>query len=110
MNVGQPHLKLASGIGCMLLACAGLVIAQTQNILPKAGERKFSTPALSRARDVYLVATLTARNAYAAELEAALKNAMTARDLDEANALNAVKTAITTGATPPPSAFKSLKA
>lgn len=109
MNALLRLVRLVSSSIWLLPFLAGLALAQSANQPAPAGERKFSSPIATQARASFVEAAAVARKALLAELETALKNAMTNRDLDEANSINAMKTAISTGATPPPTVFKSLR-
>lgn len=72
--------------------------------MESVGERTMQTPAATSAQRRYLEALKQARTVYAAELDPALKSAMTAGSLEDANAINKLKGRLERGEMPSASA------
>lgn len=74
--------------------------AQTTPATTQTGERRFTTPAALAAQNTYKAGMKSARLKYSAELELAVKAALTAGNLDDANAITAAREKITTESVP----------
>jgi hypothetical protein len=108
------HRRRNSSLRAPLAACLSILLIALVPIglhaqLPKT-VRVFKTPAVTTAQASYTTTTVAARKAYSQALDAALKTAMQGGNLPEANAINAVKTALSAGQEPPPADFKSAAA
>lgn len=89
------------------LLCLTLLTAASADAQMSPG--RFTTPALVQASTAYTQSMKLAQDRYVAALDAALKTAMKDGNLPEANAVNAVKTAVTGNAPPPETEFKNSK-
>lgn len=91
-------MRTKSFIIVLLLACTCLhAVAQAE---PAAGTRAFTTPAAVAAQSTYTAGLKAARLKYSAELEQAVKAALTAGNLDEANAITATREKLAAGSLP----------
>jgi hypothetical protein len=89
----------------VLLLCVAAAETLAADPAPPAdaaltGNRAFATPAAVAAQKNYNAALATARQAYGAGLDAALKIVMSRGNLDEANALNEARKKIAAGGIP----------
>ena len=96
----------------LLLTLASLhAFAQTEPAAALTGARSFTTPAAVAAQSTYTAGLKAARVKYAAELDQAVKVALTAANLDEANAIDATRQKLATDGLPVTTApFKTSQA
>jgi hypothetical protein len=90
------------GIFFPLLALAISVLPASAQLAGAAltGDRTLQSPSATDAQRRYMGTLQQARTTYASELEPALKAAMTAGSLDEANAINELKKSVEAGGMP----------
>jgi hypothetical protein len=95
---------LQNAVIAMLFACATClqVSAQLARTI-----RIFKSPTVSTAQAAFASWVMAARKTYGQSLDGALKGAMSGGNLTEANAINAVKSAIDSGNNPPTAEFKT---
>jgi hypothetical protein len=88
----------------LLLLCAANLQVFAQ--LPKTA-RVFKNSTVSTAQTAFASWVMAARKTYGQSLDGALRGAMSGGNLAEANAINAVKSAIDAGNNPPAGDFKT---
>lgn len=96
-------LRLPALLLCITVLATTLAEAQTS-------PSRFTAPALVQASTAYAQAMKFAQDRYVAALDAALSTAMKDGNLQEANAVNAVKTAVAGNTPPPETELKNSKA
>lgn len=87
-------------IGLALTLTRLHAVAQAEPAAALAGARSFTTPTAVAAQSTYTAAMKAARLKYSAELEQAVKAALTAGDLDDANSITAMREKITADSVP----------
>lgn len=94
-------MRTESLIISLLLACTCLhAAAQAEPSAAPTGQRAFTTPAAVTAQSTYTAGMKAARLKYSAELELAVKAALTAGNLDDANAITATRKKLTADTLP----------
>lgn len=98
-------------LGFVLASIRTHSVAQADPAAAQVGARTFTNPAAAAAQNTYAAAMSAARLKYSAELELAVKAALTAGRLDDANAITELRQKLTGDNPPAPAApFKTAQA